>query len=234
MSAKKATTTNKKTTTKKAAPKKKEITRDVIISAYMDYVLENERTPKSVYKFAKEHGMTESEFYKFFGSFEGLQKDIWTTFFDHAMKLAHKNPEYPHFSNQEKMLTFFYTFFEMLTANRSYVLFSLKEHNDMMKNMVQLKGLRKHVKEFAGELIQDKNDEKSFKILKQPVSVFSEGAWLQTLFILKYWMEDNSPSFEKTDVVIEKSVRAIFDVFETTPLESVLDFGKFLWKEKMN
>ncbi|MGJ8666653.1 MAG: TetR/AcrR family transcriptional regulator [Patiriisocius sp.] len=234
MSAKKATTTAKKTTTKKAASKKKEITRDVIISAYMDYVLENERTPKSVYKFAKEHGMTESEFYKFFGSFEGLQKDIWTTFFDHSMKLAHKNPEYPHSSNQEKMLTFFYTFFEMLTANRSYVLFSLKEHNDMMKNMVQLKGLRKHVKEFAGELIQDKNDEKSFKILKQPVSVFSEGAWLQTLFILKYWMEDNSPSFEKTDVVIEKSVRAIFDVFETTPLESVLDFGKFLWKEKMN
>jgi hypothetical protein len=51
---------------------------------------------------------------------------------------------------------------------------------------------------------------------------------------MKYWMEDNSSSFEKTDVVIEKSVRAIFDVFETTPLESILDFGKFLWKEKMN
>ena len=47
-------------------------------------------------------------------------------------------------------------------------------------------------------------------------------------------MEDSSPSFEKTDVVIEKSVRAIFDVFETTPLESVIDFGKFLWKDKMN
>ena len=47
-------------------------------------------------------------------------------------------------------------------------------------------------------------------------------------------MEDSSPSFEKTDVVIEKSVRAIFDVFETTPLESVIDFGKFLWKDKMS
>ena len=47
-------------------------------------------------------------------------------------------------------------------------------------------------------------------------------------------MSDNSPGFEKTDMVIEKSVRAIFDIFETTPLESVIDFGKFLWKEKMN
>lgn len=230
MATKKAT----KTTTKKTTSKKKTITRDTILSAYMDYVLEHEKTPKSVYKFAKEHNMTESDFYKFFGSFEGLQKGIWTTFFDHSMQLAHKNPEYGNFNNQEKMLTFFFTFFELLTANRSYVMFALKEHGDVMKNMMQLKDLRAHVKEFAGTLINEKNDEKSFKILKQPVSVFSEGAWLQTLFILKYWMEDNSPSFEKTDVAIEKSVRAIFDVFETTPLESILDFGKFLWKEKLN
>ena len=170
----------------------------------------------------------------FFGSFEALQRGIWTAFFDHAMQLGHKNPAYVGFSNQEKMLTFFFTFFELLTANRSYVMFALKEHSDMMKNMSQLKDLRAHVKEFAGTLINEKNEEKSFKILKQPVSVFSEGAWLQTLFIMKYWMEDTSSSFEKTDVVIEKSVRAIFDVFETTPLESILDFGKFLWKEKMN
>ena len=113
-------------------------------------------------------------------------------------------------------------------------MFTLKEHGDMMKNLSQLKSLRSHIKEFAAGLIEQKNEEKSFKILKQPVSVFSEGAWLQTLFIIKYWMEDTSASFEKTDVVIEKSVRAIFDVFETSPLESVLDFGKFLWKEKMN
>ena len=44
-------------------------------------------------------------------------------------------------------------------------------------------------------------------------------------------MSDNSPGFEKTDVAIEKSVNAIFDIFETTPLESIIDFGKFLFKE---
>lgn len=220
--------------TKKAITTKKIVTRDMIISAYMEYVIEQEHTPKSVYKFCKDHKMTEAEFYGFFGSFEGLQQQIWNSFFDHSMQLAHKNKLYEQFSNQEKMLTFFFTFFELLTANRSYVLFALKEHQDIMKNLSQLKGLRSHIKEFAGELIEDANDEKQLKILKQPVSVFSEGAWLQTLFILKYWMEDNSANFEKTDVVIEKSVRAIFDVFQTTPLESVLDFGKFLWKERFD
>lgn len=219
---------------KKATATKKKVTRDAIIAGYMNAVLEHERTPKSVYKFCKDHKMTEAEFYEFFGSFEGVQQEIWISFFDNAMQLAHKNKAYEQFNNKEKMLTFFYTFFELLTANRSYVLFALKEHQDMMKNMSQLKGLRACVKEFAGELIEDANDEKQLKILKQPVAVFSEGAWLQTLFILKYWMEDSSANFEKTDVVIEKSVRAIFDVFQTTPLESVLDFGKFLWKERFD
>jgi len=229
-----ATKKSNTTPTKKTTSKTKAITKDVIVSAYMEYVLMNEKTPKSVYKFAKEHAMTEAEFYNFFGSFENLQQGIWTAFFDNAMKLGQKTPEYANFNNQEKMLTFFFTFFELLTANRSYVMFTLKQHGDMMKNLSQLKPLRSNIKEFAATLIDQKNEEKSFKILKQPVSVFSEGAWLQTLFIMKYWMEDNSASFEKTDVVIEKSVRAIFDVFETTPLESILDFGKFLWKEKMN
>jgi hypothetical protein len=220
--------------TAKKITQKNVVSREQVISSYMQQVLEQESVPLSVYKFCKENGYKESEFYAFFGSFDGLKEAIWNSFFDQAMELAHKNEEYDNFSNQEKMLTFFFTFFELLTANRSYVLFSLGEQKDWMKRMTQLQGLRKRIKSFAATLIEEKNEEKQIKILKHPVSVFSEGAWLQTLFILKYWKEDNSPSFEKTDVVIEKSVRAIFDVFETTPLESLLDFGKFLWKEKMN
>ena len=112
----------------------------------------------------------------------------------------------------------------MLTLNRSYVLYSLSEHEMTLKNMEQLKGLRKKVREFARELIEDGNEEKSFKISKHNHSLFSEGAWLQLLFLLKFWKE-------RTDIAIEKSVKTIFDVFDNTPLDSILDFGKFLYKE---
>jgi hypothetical protein len=149
------------------------------------------------------------------------------------MNLSLKSKEYEVSENKEKMLIFLYTFFEILSANRSYVLFSLQESNDALKNMTQLKGLRKDIKKYAASLIEERNDSQQLKILKHPSKIFSEGAWLQTLFILKFWMDDSSRSFEKTDLVIEKSVRAVFDVFETTPLESLVDFGKFIWKEKM-
>jgi len=131
------------------------------------------------------------------------------------------------------MLTFFYTFFELLTLNRSYVLFALKENQHMMSKMEQLKGLRKHVKGFAKELIMDRNESKTNILLERSETIYSEGAWVQMLFLMKFWMDDDSAGFEKTDMAIEKSVNTIFDVFDNTPLDAVLDFGKFLWKERM-
>ncbi|KQC32563.1 heat-shock protein [Nonlabens sp. YIK11] len=224
--------TVKKTTTKKTT-QKKEINRQDVITAYMEYVLEHEKTPKSVFKFAKDNNMTEADFYGFFGSFEGLRKEIWNTFFTMTMDVAHKSEDYHSFSNREKMLTFFYTFFELLTLNRSYVLFALQENQHMMSKMEQLKGLRKHVKGFAKELIQDRNENKTNILLERSETIYSEGAWVQMLFLLKFWMDDDSAGFEKTDMAIEKSVNTIFDVFDNTPLDAVFDFGKFLWKERM-
>ncbi len=214
--------------------KKKVNTPDQIISLYMDYVLEHDREPASVYKFCKECKITEQEFYAVSGSFPGMRKEIWNRLFANAHDVASKSDGFVDFTAKDKMLTLLYTFFEVLTANRSYVLFTLDKKQEPLKSLEELSGLRKHVKAFAKDLINETNDEKTLKILKHPVVIFSEGAWVQTLFILKYWMDDNSPNFEKTDVMIEKTVRVIFDVFETTPLESIVDFGKFLWKEKMN
>ena len=93
----------------------------------MESVLTTEHRPKSIFKFCKENMFKESEFYSFFGSFEVLQKEIWTNFFLHTIHLSQEAPEYEASENKEKMLIFFYTFFEMLTANRSYVLFALEE-----------------------------------------------------------------------------------------------------------
>lgn len=224
--AKQNTTAKVKTTTEK-------ISADGIISHYMEYVLENEKEPKSIYKFSKESGITEDEFYEHFGSFDGLKKDIWKRFFSKSMEVINRSPEFESFTTREKLLTFFYTFFENLTANRSYVLFILSREPQVNKNLEQLKGLRRQVIGFAKELIRENNEEKAAKILKQSETVFSEATWIQLLFLLKFWMDDNSARFESTDVAIEKSVNTVFDLFDNTPLERVVDLGKFLWKEKM-
>lgn len=218
-------------TTKKTQEKKN--SDDIIVSKYMNYVLENEKVPTSVYKFCKDEKIKEEDFYENFGSFESLQKGIWNRFFINTMSVAVKDDRYESFSSREKMLTFFFTFFEILSLNRSYVLFVLREHKNILKSLGQLKGLRKHIKVFATELIDEGNADKKLKITKKSPEIFSEGAWMQFMFLLKFWMDDDSPGFEKTDVAIEKSVNTVFDLFDNTPIESMIDFGKFLWKEKM-
>ncbi|QWX84455.1 TetR/AcrR family transcriptional regulator [Cellulophaga sp. HaHaR_3_176] len=212
---------------------KKKLDDNSIIAMYMDYVLEEEKVPKSIYKFCKTNKIKEEEFYSFFGSIEGIQKAVWSKFYVNAIHVMHKNEEYAAFTNKDKMLTFYFTIFELLTMNRSYVLFALKEDKNMLKNLSQLKDLRDDVKSFATELIEGANADKNLKITKKNPKIFSEGAWIQFLFLLKFWMNDSSPSFEKTDVAIEKSVNTVFDLFDNTPLESLLDFGKFLYKENM-
>ncbi len=209
------------------------VTEEKIIGWFMETVLEHETVPKSVFKFCKENKIKEEQFYKYFGSFEGLQNAIWEKFYENTVSVMQKNESYDTMSNEEKMLTFFFTFFESLTLNRSYVLFILREHKNSMERLGQLKGLRKNIKEFASELIEEGNSDKNLRILKRSPQLFSEGAWVQFLFLLKFWMDDSSPDFEKTDIAIEKSVTTIFQIFENSALEKIIDFGKFLYKENI-
>jgi len=53
--------------------KKKTITENDIISSYMDYVIENNENPKSVYSFSKANIFEESKFYAHFASFKALR-----------------------------------------------------------------------------------------------------------------------------------------------------------------
>lgn len=211
----------------------KPLTDDKIIALYMDFVLEHDGEPKSVYKFCKVNKLEEQQFYQHFGSIDGLKKAIWSKFYTLTTDLLFKNKDFEGFSNRDKMLTFYFTFFELLNKNRSYVLFVLKQHSNKLENMDQLRGLRRNVKDFATELIDEGNANKTLKITKQNPKLFSEGAWLQLLFILRFWMNDSSPGFEDTDLAIEKSVRTIFDLFDNSVLDGIVDFGKFLYKSRM-
>jgi hypothetical protein len=203
-----------------------------IYDAYSTQVLEHEKEPKSVYLFCKKNKIEETDFYKSFASLEDIKESIFSKFFDNAYMLISKEKGFDAQVPKEKLLSFYFTFFEVLLINRSYVLFILSNSGEKMQKLSSLRRLRNSFKQFASGLIEQGNTSKQSILTKHPELIFSEGAWLQLLFLLKFWMEDSSPSFEKTDMAIEKSVQTVFELFDKTPLDSVIDFGKFLWNEK--
>lgn len=213
--------------------RKKNITKDNIISWYMEFVLENNHQPKSVFSFAKENNFEESDFYKFYGSFEAVEQSIFSEFFNNTIKVLAKSDEYPNYDARNKLLSFYFTFFEMLTANRSYVVYALKENRDL-KSLKSLKHLREDYKTFVSNIGIEKIDLKQEKFEKFQDKSIQETSWLHLLVTLKFWLDDTSPSFEKTDIFIEKSINARFDLMDIKPLKSIIDFGKFILKEKVN
>ena len=212
--------------------KKKKVTQQDIISMYMDYVLEHNEDPKSVYKFSKDNNFEESLFYQSFASFESVKSSIFTVFFENTMALLGKSEEFETFDAKNKLLSFYYTFFEMLTANRSYVVYALQKE-DKLKGLKSLKSLGVHFRKFIDGLEIEKLDFKQERLEKLQDKALSESAWAQLLLTMKFWLDDTSPAFEKTDVFIEKSVKASFDIMNIAPIKSVIDLGKFLFKEKM-
>lgn len=217
----------------KVMAKKKTITSETLIKLFMDYVLMNNENPKSVYKFATDNNFDEALFYKHFASFKNLEQHIFKAFFDHTILTLEKSDDYKSYDTRNKLLSFYFTFFEMLTANRSYVVYALESKNDKLKSLESLKELRAAFQHFIETLDFNLPNIKQETINKIQAKSVKESAWIHLLMTLKFWLDDTSPSFEKTDIFIEKSVHASLDLIDITPLKNVIDFGKFLFKEKM-
>ena len=213
--------------------KKKKITSNDIIGFYMDYVLEHGNMPKSVYAFAKANNFEESKFYEFFGSFNSIEEHIFKAFFDNSITALEKSEDYQNFDPRNKLLSFYFTFFENLTANRSYVIYALDEHKDNMKKMKTLSKLKNAFTHYIENLGIDLLDVKQAQIDKIQTRGLKETAWFQLLLTMKFWIDDESANFEKTDIYIEKSVNTSFDVLDVAPVRSLIDFGKFRFKERV-
>lgn len=213
---------------------KEEINEIHIVTKYIDTILTTGKPPKSIYVFSKELTIEESEFYQYFSSFKHLEERIFALFFENAISVLEKNEDFGKYDSKNKVLSLYFTYIEILTANRSYVLLALKGASNSFEYAKKLKGLKKVFGNFTETLDIDKIEINQETIEKFQDKGIKEGFWLQFLMIIKYWMEDTSSSFEKTDLFIEKSVLASFDVLETKPAKSIIDLGKFLLKERMN
>ena len=214
--------------------KKKSITSSDTISFYMDYVLEHNAHPTSVHSFAKANNFEEAEFYKYFGNFEALEQSIFQAFFDNTHNILEKSKDYQSFDARNKLLSFYFTFFEVLSANRSYVTYAIEDKKNDLKKLKALSKLKRSFTKYIESLNIQLLEIKQETLEKVQDKTLKESAWIQLLITIKFWLDDTSPSFEKTDIFIEKAVNTSFDLIDTKPLKSIIDLGKFLFKEKMH
>jgi len=153
--------------------------------------------------------------------------------FSRSIELASKIEQYQVMSAKEQLLNVYYIFFENLTLNRSLILmilgnekpFPIKTFSELKKSHLQfVKTL-----DFQEWEMMEKASEKVKKVADRSKE---ELLWLHLISCVEFWKKDTSPSFEKTDLYIEKTIDTGFELIDQEPLKKVLDLGKFLWKEK--
>ena len=153
---------------------------------------------------------------------------------DDSFDASQISSDYDSFDARNKLLSFYFTFFENLTANRSYVVYALNTQKNNLKGILVLSELKKSFNKYISNLDIETLDIKEERLERIQIKVLQESVWIQLMMTLKFWLDDTSAAFEKTDIFIEKSVNTSFDILNIAPLKSVIDFGKFLFKEKMH
>lgn len=200
-----------------------------ILEKYLEYVLTHGAKPSSIFVFAKELGLTESQFYTYFASFDSLEQAFWKMSFDSTKATLESDATYLSYSSKDKLLAFYFGWIQLLRNYRSYVV-SLKcsKTDALLPDNAGLQSIRKDLLDFALQLIQDGIAEGQVVERKYISDKYNYVVWFQSVFILNYWLKDHSDNFEMTDAAIEKTVNLIYKLLGENTLDSLLDFGKFM------
>lgn len=199
---------------------------------YIEYILEEGKQPVSVFSFAKKHKMSETDFYGFYSSFEAIEREFWLDVFEEVIQKLKADDTYLNYSAKEKLLSFYFLWIAKLRENRSYVMsFKNEKLNAIPLNTEGFKDFKQEFVKYANELISEGVDRQEIKFRKFVTDKYSEGFWLQTMFVLNYWVKDHSKNFEMTDAAIEKAVNLCFELIKENALDNIIDFGKFLFQK---
>jgi len=201
-----------------------------IQKAYIDFVLTAGEQPKSVYIFARKNKMPEEEFYRFFGSFDAIEQHLWTGFAVKTIAEIKAQEIWAQYTAREKALSFFYSFFELLKSSRSFVVYSVKKQPKTFSTPQIFQGIKDVFEGFCKDLIVEGLESNELSERKFFSNRYKDALWVQLVFVLHFWTNDNSTGFEKTDEAIEKGINVTFDLFQRSPIDNLFEYGKFLAK----
>lgn len=206
-----------------------------LLEKYIQYQLEHGKKPESIYFFMKKLKKTDADFFAHFSNFEALDRYFWVHVFETTRQKLDADKQYSDFGASEKLSAFYFLWTQELMQYRSYVLYlaekSIKGINPMDK---ALHDFRHAFLDYASSIVSAGIGAGHIADRKFISEQFKHGLWVQTLFLLNFWLKDTSKDFEDTDAAIEKTVNIGFKLMGENLFDEVLDFGKFMFQRAKN
>jgi len=200
-----------------------------IIQKYIEYVCEKKNFPFRN-DFLDYLGAEELNFKNNFTSMPYLQEKIWLFFLSQTLTELDDSQEYRDYSARNKMLAFYFTFFEKISGYRDYFKFCFKNTNILTKYPNSFKVFKPEFKEYAKTLLTEGKTTGELADRKFLNSGFEKLFWTNFISVLHFWFKDTSEDLQKTDALIEKSIHFTFDLASPLPIDSAVSLVKFLIK----
>ena len=153
---------------------------------------------------------------------------IWVELTAETIDTIRQQEVWIQYSSRDRMLSFFYSYIEVLKKQRSFIIYSLRKHTAKFAAPAVLSGVKPIFENFAEELINEGVESGELADRKFLTKRYKDALWIQYAFIINFWITDDSAGFEKTDEAIEKGINVTFDLFQRSPLDNLFEYGKFL------
>lgn len=201
-----------------------------IKNIYLDIVKANGSRPGSIYEFAKLANMAKADVQVHYNTVLALETDLWKGWIEETFLRLNAEPAYAEYVARERMLAFYFTLIEVLAPYKYYV--KLAPLGPSLFGGNVLEGFKGAFLTYSQSLINLGKDTGEVEERKFVTDKYNEALWTQCLFLLRFWVKDDSENGEKTDEAIEKSVNLSLDLMARGPIDSLVEFGQFLFKNR--
>jgi len=201
---------------------------------YRDHFNMTNKPPRSISTFMQDMGEDEEAFKKYYKSFSDLDKEIWKDIAVSTITRVKAEDVYIDYAVREKMLSFLYTLVEEMKPYRAFVNYQFKHKKNGRIGITPkfLDDFKTEFMSFSHEIVNEGLD--TTEIINRPFisEKYADALWVEVLFLISFWIRDNSANGESTDAAIEKTSNFAFDLLGQTPLDSAFDLVKFLFQRK--
>ncbi len=203
---------------------------DSIQQAFADYLSTESKYPASITAFAKAQGIDAQEVYDTYGSLRALDKSIHEKLFVSVGEKLEEDETFSAYSAREKVLALNFTYFESLKPYRGYL--EAKRPHGMCQVGKPYLPIQDKFKEAMQEILGEAKASGEVPARQVLDNAYPLAFWGGFNFLFQFWLKDDSKGFERTDAAIEKSVNLAFDLVGKGPLDTIFDFGKFLFQNR--
>lgn len=196
-----------------------------IESTYWRYLLTEGQRPKSVFAFSEYAKIPEGDFYKTAANFDSLESSYWERLTAETIEVLHKDEDYAEYSAEDKLLSFYYTFFIHAQKNRSRLVEFFPRFGPPCR---KLKAMRQTFIQYAKVINAQGIEEGAIADRKKISEAYPALMFDQFRGIIEFHRKDGSAEFQDTDAFIEKTVRLSSDLAKGGAVESLVDLGRFL------